>query len=60
VKNSAKATLLNFSKKAVFLHDIMVSENEMVSENILCRGCADGVVAWVTLSANCQFELQVE
>ena len=24
------------------------------------RGCADGAIAWVTLSANCRFELKVE
>jgi len=30
VKNSAEGTLLSFSRTAVFLHDIMVSENDVL------------------------------
>jgi len=30
VKNSAKRTLLNFNTTAIFLHDIMVSENDIL------------------------------
>jgi len=47
VKNSAKVTLLNFSKTAVFLHDIVVSEND-----VLEAGCADVAFAWVTFELN--------
>ena len=28
MKNSAKVTLLSFNTNAVFLHDVMVSEND--------------------------------
>ena len=52
MKNSAKATLLSFSKTAVFLHDIMVAANDVLEEG-LC-GCVGD------LSANCRFELQEE
>jgi len=30
VKNSAKAMLLSFSITSVFLHDVMVSENDIL------------------------------
>jgi len=30
VKNSAKVTLLSFNTTAVFLHDVMVSENDFL------------------------------
>jgi len=30
VKNSAKVTLLSFSTKAVFLHDVMMTENDIL------------------------------
>jgi len=30
VKNSAKVTLLSFNITAVFLHDVMVSENDVL------------------------------
>jgi len=39
MKNSAKITLLSFSKMAVFLHDVMVSENDVL-EAKWCSWCA--------------------
>jgi len=30
VKNSAKVTLLSYNTTAVFLHDVMVSENDVL------------------------------
>jgi len=55
VKNSAKVTLHSFNTTAVFLHDAMVWKM-----TFLKRGSAVGVFAWVTLSSDCRFELQVE
>jgi len=38
VKNSAKVTLLNFNRTAVFLYDVMVLENAVL-EARLCSWC---------------------
>jgi len=43
VKNSRERCMLSFSTTAVFLHDDMVSEND-----VLEAGSAVGVFAWVT------------
>jgi len=43
VKNSAKVTLLNFNATAVFPHDVMVPEND-----VLEAGSAGDVFAWLT------------
>jgi len=43
VKNSAKITLLNFNVTAVFPHDVMVLEND-----VLEAGNAVDVFAWLT------------
>ena len=43
MKNSAKITLLSFNATAVFPHDVMVPEND-----ILETGSAVGVFAWLT------------
>jgi len=56
VKNSTKGTLLSFSTTAVFLHYVMVSEYDVLE----VWGSDVGVFAWVTLSSDCRFELQVE
>jgi len=53
VKNSAKITLLSFNTTAVFLHDVMVLEND-----VLERGGAFRAFLGVTLSSDCRFELQ--
>ena len=55
MKNFAKITFLSFTTTAVFLHDIMVLENDSLK-----RGSAVGVFSWVTLSIEYRFELQVE
>jgi len=55
VKNSEKGTLLSFSATAVFQHDVMASEND-----VLQAGSEVGVFGWVILNSNCRFELQVE
>ena len=55
VKSFAKITFLSFNTIAVFLHDVMVPEND-----VLEAGSAVDVFAWVTLSSNCRFQLQVE
>jgi len=55
VKNFAKLTFLSFNTTAVFLHDVMVPENDLLK-----RGSAVGVFSWVTLSSDYRFELQVE
>ena len=39
MKNSAKVTLLSFNTTAVFLHDVMVSENDVLEAG-LCSWCA--------------------
>jgi len=54
VRISAKAMLLSFNTTAVFKHDVMVSENDVVEA---------GQCSWyvcVTLSSDCQFEPQAE
>jgi len=43
VKNFAKVTLLSFNATAVFLHDEMVAEND-----VLETGSAADVFAWLT------------
>jgi len=43
MKNSAKVTLLSFNSTAVFLHDVMVPEND-----VLEAGSAVDVFAWQT------------
>ena len=43
MKNSAKATLLSFNATAVFLHDVMVSENDVFETG----NAVDGFV-WLT------------
>ena len=43
MNNSEKVTLLSFNITAVFLHDVMVSEND-----ILEAGRAVDVFAWLT------------
>jgi len=43
VKNSAKVTSLSFNAIAVFPHDVMLPEND-----ILGAGSAGGVFAWLT------------
>ena len=43
VKNSAKATLLSFNATAVFLHDVMVSEND-----VLEAGNTVDMFTWLT------------
>ena len=43
VKNSAKVTLLSFKATAVFLHDVIVSEND-----VLEAGSTVDVFAWLT------------
>jgi len=43
VKNSAKVTLLSFNATAVFLHDVMVPEND-----VLEAGSAADVFTWIT------------
>ena len=55
MKNSVKVTLLSFNTTAAFLHDVMVSEND-----VLKRGSAVSVFAWGTLSSDRRFKLQVE
>jgi len=55
VKNSAKVTLLSFNITTVFLHDVMVSENDIPE-----AGSAVDVFAWVTLCSYSRFELLVE
>ena len=55
LKNFAKITFLSFNTTAVFLHDVMVPEND-----VLEGGSAVGVFSWVTLSSDCRFQLQVE
>jgi len=55
VKNSAKGACFNTT--AVFLHEAIVSENDVLEAGYT----AAGVFAWVNLSsADCRFELQVE
>jgi len=44
VKISAKAMLLSFNTPAVFLHDVMVWENDVLEAGY----SAVGVFAWVT------------
>jgi len=51
VKNFAKITFLSFNATAVFLHDVMVPENDFLK-----RGSAVGVFSWVTLSSDCRFQ----
>jgi len=51
----AKVKLVSFNANAVFAHDVMVSEND-----VLEAGSAVGVFAWLTYSSDCKFELQVE
>jgi len=51
VKNPAKKAL-NFNTTTVFLHDVMVSENDVLEDG------AFGVFSWVTLSSDCRYELQ--
>jgi len=55
VNNSEKVTLLSFNITAVFLHDVMVSEN-----GILEAGSAVDVFVWLTCRPDCKFELHVE
>jgi len=56
VKNFAKITYLSFNTTAVFLHDLMVPENDFLKP-----GSAVGVFSWATLSSDYyRFELQVE
>ena len=43
MKNSEKVTLLSFNITAVFLHDVMVSENDTHE-----AGSAVDVFAWLT------------
>ena len=38
MKNSAKITLLSFNKTAIFLHDVMVSENNVLEAG-KCSWC---------------------
>jgi len=54
-KNSAKMTFHIFNTTAVFLRDVMMSENDVIE-----AGSAVGVFSWVTLSSDCRFELEVE
>ena len=55
MKTFAKKTFLSFNTTTVFLHDVMVPEND-----VLEAGSAAGVFSWVTLSSDCRFQLQVE
>jgi len=48
-------TFVSFKTIGVFLHDVMVPEND-----VLEAGSASDVFAWVTLSSDCRFQLQVE
>ena len=43
MKNSAKVTLLSFNRIAVFPHDVMVWEND-----VLEAGSASDMFAWLT------------
>ena len=43
MKNSAKATLLSFNRMAVFPHDVMMWEND-----VLEAGSAVDMFAWLT------------
>ena len=45
MKNFAKITFLSFNTTAVFLHGVMVPEND-----VLEAGSAVGAFSWVTLS----------
>ena len=47
MKNFAKITFLNFNITAVFLHDVMVPENDFLK-----RCSAVGVFSLVTLSSD--------
>jgi len=53
VKSFAKITFLSFYTIAVFLHDLMVPEND-----VLEAGSAFDVFAWVTLSSDCRFQIR--
>ena len=52
MKNSAKVTLLSFNAIAVFPHDVMVSENDVLeagsANDVLEAGSAVDVFAWLT------------
>ena len=47
--------MLSFNATAVFPHEAMVSEKD-----VLEAGSAADVFAWLTQSSDCMFELQVE
>jgi len=47
VKNFAKITFLSFNVTSLFLHDVMVPENDFLK-----RGSAVSLFSWVTLSSD--------
>jgi len=42
VENSAKVTLLSFNTTVVFLHDVMVSENDVLEAGVMQLVCLHG------------------